>query len=101
MNGPEYKCVPVPRRPKKARGHKTPADAMAAAMEAIINAEAAQGWEYLRTDLVPMEARHGLFGAVHESHQAVMIFRRAPRTASTAAAAPEVAIPPLGAARID
>lgn len=98
MTATQYKCVPVPRRPKKARGHKTPCDAMAAAMETILNAEAAQGWEYLRTDLVPMEHRHGLFGAVQESHQAVMIFRR---VAAAAPADADFAIPPLGAARID
>jgi hypothetical protein len=98
MSSLEYKCVPVPRRPKKARGQKTPADVMAGAMEAIINAEAAQGWEYQRTDLVPMEVRHGLFGAVQESHQAVMIFRR---QHNRAVAVEEPPIPPLGAARID
>ena len=99
MSSLDYKCVPVPRRPKKARGHKTPADAMAAAMEAIMNAEAAQGWEYLRTDLVPMEHRTGLLSGVQESHQAVMIFRRAAPPGR--AAEPAVDIPRLGAARID
>jgi hypothetical protein len=98
MTATEYKCVPVPRRPKKARGHKTPCDAMAAAMETIMNDEAAQGWEYLRSDLVPMEHRAGLFGAVQESHQAVMVFRR---VRSSATDEPDFSIPPLGAARLD
>ena len=99
MSSRDYKCVPVPRRPKKARGQKAPADAMAAAMEAIMNDEAAQGWEYLRTDLVPMEHRAGLLSSVQESHQAIMVFRRV--VATPRAAEPALDIPRLGAARID
>jgi hypothetical protein len=100
MNSQDYKCVPVPRRPKRTRGHKTPADAMAQAMQEILNAEAAQGWEYLRTDLVPMEHRAGLLlSSVQESHQAIMVFRRA--AAPARAAEPALDIPRLGAARID
>ncbi len=123
MTAYRYKCVAAPRRAKKTREHKTPADALAAAFEAAIAVEVAQGWEYLRTDLAPMEARSGLFGRVEESHQGVMVFRRpagaaiaqdwpqhdrmrrdsaeseaAPRRASLDDA-PE--IPRLGAARID
>ena len=99
MNSLDYKCVPVPRRPKKTRAHRTPADAMAQAMQEILNAEAAQGWEYLRTDLVPMEHRTGLLSGVQESHQAILIFRRAARSAR--AAEPALDIPRLSAARID
>lgn len=107
-----YKCVAAPRRAKKTRDHKTPADALAAAFEAAIAREAAQGWEYLRTDLAPMEARAGWFGGLTETHQGVMVFRRAVAASaeefrdSRAAPrglglddAPE--IPRLGAARID
>lgn len=107
-----YKCVAAPRRAKKTRDHKTPADALAAAFEAVIAREAAQGWEYLRTDLAPMEARAGMLGGVTETHQGVMVFRRpiaasaedlresrsAPRGLGLDDA-PE--IPRLGAARID
>ncbi len=111
MTAYRYKCVAAPRRAKKTREHKTPADALAAAFEAAIAVEVAQGWEYLRTDLAPMEARSGLFGRVEESHQGVMVFRRPagaaiaqdwPETATRRASlddAPE--IPRLGAARID
>jgi hypothetical protein len=75
-------------------------------MEAAIAAEAAQGWEYLRTDLLPMEARAGLFGPTAESHQGMMIFRRPapPSAASLETAARDrraVDGPRLGAARID
>ncbi len=71
-----YKCVPAPKRAKRTREHRTDADALVAAMEAAIAVEAAQGWEYLRTDVVPMQTRNGLFAATSETHQGVMVFRR-------------------------
>lgn len=121
MSAYAYKCVPAPRRVRKSREHRTPAEAFCAAVQAAINAEAADGWEYVRTDLAPMEVRQGLFGGVTETHQAVLVFRRPaqtmatsaapglqrPRHASAETAAPgrdvEIApeIPRLGAARID
>jgi hypothetical protein len=108
--GYAYKCIAAPRRAKKGKGHRTPADALAAAFEAVLSEHAAAGWEYVRTDLAPMEARRGLFGGVTETHQAVMIFRR--RLAAAAdpvldlgaegtPVEPEIAVPQLGAARID
>jgi hypothetical protein len=118
-----YKCVAAPRKARKGKGHRSAADAFVAAFEAAIAAEAAQGWEYLRTDLVPMEAKHGLFSQTTETHQGVMVFRRpadattaseTPRRAEPAPARPDPAprplrphddeageIPQLGAARID
>jgi hypothetical protein len=123
MSAYVYKCLPAPRRVKKTREHRTPADAFSAAMQAVLNAEAAEGWEYVRTDLAPMEVRQGLFGGVTETHQAVLVFRKAASTRSQAMpasmatglsgrASPEAApplrddrgapeIPRLGAARID
>lgn len=116
-----YKCVAAPRRAKKSREHRSPAEALAAAVEAAIAEQAAAGWDYLRTDLVPMETKSGWMGPVTETHQGVMVFRRrtapAPRTEPdddrpvraraepvlgrprTEPAAAEV--PKLGAARIE
>lgn len=124
--GYTYKCVVAPRRVKKSREHRTPAEALVAAMEAAIAAEAAQGWEYLRTDLLPMEVKSGFMSSPTETHQGVMVFRRAvrletyeptpqpeprPATQSRPRAEPVVApprrgdadpeIPRLGAARIE
>ena len=104
-----YKCLAAPRRAKKARGHRTPADAFAAAFEAAIAEQAAAGWEYLRTDLAPMETRAGVLGRTVETHQAVMVFRR-PAPGATEAAPVEAAstglraepeLPRLGAARLE
>ncbi|MFN3612990.1 MAG: DUF4177 domain-containing protein [Rubrimonas sp.] len=121
MSAYVYKCLPAPRRVKKTREHRTPADAFSAAMQAVLNAEAAEGWEYVRTDLAPMEVRQGLFGGTTETHQAVLVFRRAAGgQMASASMAPDLAvratpeaappvrrehgaaeIPRLGAARID
>ncbi|MEM7685364.1 MAG: hypothetical protein ACFB03_09770 [Paracoccaceae bacterium] len=107
----EYKCVGAPEKAKRRRGAKTRTDRVAAAMQDIIAQEAVGGWEYLRTDLVPVEEKSGLFGRVHEVHRAVLIFRRgepagsharavqsdivspAPAMAAPAAAAPHAYAP--------
>ena len=72
----EYKCVGAPEKGKRKRGAKTRSDRVANAMEIAIQAEATDGWEYLRTDLVPIEERGGMFKRPQEVHRAVLIFRR-------------------------
>ncbi len=72
----EYKCVGAPERAKRKRGMKTRSDRVAGAMQEIIAAEAVDGWEYLRTDLVPVEEKAGLFGRAREVHRAVLVFHR-------------------------
>lgn len=72
----EYKCVGAPERVKRRRGVRSRADWVALAMEEIIAAETVGGWEYLRTDLVPVVEKAGIFSRSHEVHRAVMVFRR-------------------------
>ncbi|MEM9063652.1 MAG: hypothetical protein AAGD13_24605 [Pseudomonadota bacterium] len=72
----EYKCVGAPEKAKRRRGAKTRSDRVAATMQDIIAAEAVGGWEYLRTDLIPVEEKNGFFSRAHEVHRAVLIFRR-------------------------
>ncbi|MEM9148259.1 MAG: hypothetical protein AAGC57_18995 [Pseudomonadota bacterium] len=72
----DYKTVAGPERAKKRKGCRTPSERVAGAMEDLIRAEAAEGWEYLRTDLVPVEERAGLFSRRQSIHCAVLIFRR-------------------------
>ncbi|MEM6906019.1 MAG: DUF4177 domain-containing protein [Pseudomonadota bacterium] len=73
----EYKAVGAPERGRKKKGAKTRSDRAAAAFEELLQANAVDGWEYLRTDLIPVEERPGMFSRVRESHRAVMVFRRA------------------------
>ena len=72
----EYKCVGAPERPKKQRRVRGRSDRVALAMQEVIAAEAVDGWEYMRTDLVPVEEKNSLFSRAHEVHRAVLVFRR-------------------------
>jgi len=72
----EYKCVGAPERAKRVRGARTRTERVASAMEELINDEAVGGWEYLRTDLVPIEEKPNFFSRPQEVHRAVLIFRR-------------------------
>lgn len=73
----EYKTVGGPERGRKRRGARTVADRVAAAMQDIIEAETVDGWEYLRTDLIAVEERSGLFARRQTMHCPVLVFRRA------------------------
>ncbi|MEM9430226.1 MAG: DUF4177 domain-containing protein [Pseudomonadota bacterium] len=72
----EYKVVPAPRRPKRTRGSKTVPDRFAKTLTDVINAEAADGWEYLRAESLPVEEKKGMLTAATEAYHAVLVFRR-------------------------
>jgi hypothetical protein len=72
----EYKTVGAPEKARRKRGRRSQSDRVAAAFEEILQAEAIDGWEYQRTDLLPVTERAGWFGRGHEVHRAVMVFRR-------------------------
>lgn len=71
----EYKVVPAPQRAAKSKGLKTIADRFAHTLAERINAEAAGGWHFVRTETLPCEERSRL-GSVRVSQQVVMIFAR-------------------------
>lgn len=108
----EYKVVPAPQRAAKSKGLKTIADRFAHTLAERINAEAAGGWHFVRTETLPCEERSRL-GSVRVSQQVVMIFARelgatrpdagaalaaAQGHAAPAAEAPEPAAPAISAA---
>jgi len=72
----EYKTVAAPEKGKRLRGLTTASERVAAAFEKILQAEAMDGWEYLRTDLLPVTERASWFARPRETHRAVMVFRR-------------------------
>lgn len=80
--GWEYRVIPAPRRAVRARGLKTPEDRFAAAVAEAMNEQAREGWEYLRSDTLPLDERQGLTGHA-TTWQVLLVFRR-----SLAAAAP-------------
>ena len=72
----QYKTVAAPRKLKRVKGVKG-ADALAAHhVEEAIAVEAADGWEYVRTDRFPIEEKNGMFSRPQVSERAVMIFRK-------------------------
>ncbi|MGB0505567.1 MAG: hypothetical protein ACPGGK_05170 [Pikeienuella sp.] len=72
----EYKTVAAPRRIKKVKGVKGRGESLAAMIEAIIQDESAGGWDYLRTDIFPVDEKPGWFSSRAEVHKGVMVFRR-------------------------
>lgn len=96
----EFKVIPAPRRGVKARGVKTSEDRFALALSQALNAEAAEGWEFLRAETLPLDERSGLTGT-KTSFQNLLVFRRA-LIADRIAPGPgpdlEAAAPRLGAA---
>ena len=90
----EYKCVAAPEKARRRRGAKTRTDRVALAMQDILAAEAVGGWEYQRTDLIPVEEKSGMFSRAHEVHRAVMVFRR---PAASSAPRPAVQASPVSA----
>lgn len=76
----EYRVVPSPSRAEKGKGQ---ADGrFADTLALILNAEAKEGWEFLRAETLPREERQGLAGKT-KVFQTVLVFRR-PTIASDA-----------------
>ncbi len=71
----EYLTIPAPRKGEKAKGIKTSEGRIAQAMQSLLNAKGAEGWEYLRADLLPMEERAGITSKTVNYHT-VLVFRR-------------------------
>ena len=72
----EYKVVPAPAKGVKAKGVKTPEGRFSQGLQEVLNAVAADGWEYCRAELLPSEERSGLTGSV-TNWRNVLVFRRA------------------------
>ncbi|MCB1387992.1 MAG: hypothetical protein KDK12_02380 [Rhodobacteraceae bacterium] len=101
----EYKVVPAPVRAVKVKGLKTTAERFAHTLAERINAEAAGGWHFVRTETLPCEERSRL-GAARVTQQVVMVFARdlglpRPDAGAALAAAQESAIAAADPARAE
>jgi len=101
----EYRVVPAPRRGEKARGVKSTEDRFALALTNLMNTLGADGWDYVRADVLPCDERVGLTGS-KTTFQNMLVFRRmvdgaaaAPEAPQPAIATEEPAVPFLRAAR--
>ena len=72
----EYLVVPAPRRAPKIKGVRDAAERFAVAVAEVMNEAAREGWEYLRTDSLPLEARSGWLGGRTVTVQELLVFRR-------------------------
>lgn len=70
-----YKVIPAPAKGRKAQGVKGAEARFAYGLEEAINEMAAQGWEYLRADILPSEERQGLTSTA-TVYRSVLVFRR-------------------------
>lgn len=71
----EFRVIPAPRRGEKAPGLRTTEDRFANSLEQAMNEMGEDGWDYVRTDILPCEER-GLTGKRTITDQAMMVFRR-------------------------
>lgn len=78
----EYKAVPAPNRPKRVKGVKTTAGRFAALLTETMNDQAKEGWEYLRSDSLPVEEKPGLLKSRVETYHTILVFRRALKIAA-------------------
>lgn len=72
----EYKVVPAPHRGERAKGVKGTEARFALSLGNTINAQAAEGWEYVRAETLPCEERSGLTGKT-TTFMNMLVFRRA------------------------
>ncbi|MFK7938915.1 MAG: DUF4177 domain-containing protein [Roseovarius sp.] len=71
----EYKVRPAPAKGRKGAGIKGPEARFAHALELVMNEMGAEGWEYVRSDILPSEERQGLTSS-HTVYRSVLVFRR-------------------------
>ncbi len=88
----EFRVVPAPKQGLKAKGVRSNEERFAHALEVLMNEMGAQGWDYVRADILPAEERQGLTGRT-TVYQNMLVFRRVvePVDAVTTLRMPEIA----------
>jgi hypothetical protein len=94
MQDYEYKLIPAPARAERDRALKTTAERFAQTLSVELNRMAAEGWEYLRADVLPCEERTGLTGRRATSYHTLLVFRRALASQPAPVATPRPDLPP-------
>lgn len=82
MQSYEYKVVPAPKKGLRGKGVRSSEDKFANALQGLMNELGEQGWEYQRTDTLPLTERKGLSGK-NTTYQNMMVFRRTLAAAKT------------------
>ncbi len=87
MSAYEYKVIPAPNRAVRVKGVKGTEARFANAIQSVMNDQAGDGWEYLRTDTLPCEERQGLRGRT-TVYKNLLVFRRGLEVAEEVAPEP-------------
>lgn len=93
----EFKVVPAPRKGEKARGLKSIEDRFAQALTSVMNEMGKDGWDYVRSDSLPVDERVGFTGT-KTTYQNMLVFRRVLQAATGAAGADRSAVSPVAEA---
>lgn len=93
MSQVEYKVIPAPTRGRKGPGTKTPEGRFALGLEDTLNEMAQDGWQYLRSDILPSVERQGLTSS-QTVYRSVLVFRREMRSTGPAETRPSDAESP-------
>lgn len=71
----EYKVIPAPAKSRKTKGANTAEARFAATLNESLNEQGADGWEFLRSETLPVEERQGLTGT-KTVFRTMLVFRR-------------------------
>jgi hypothetical protein len=80
----EYQVIPAPKRLKRRKGVTSSVDLLAATLTECINAEAREGWEYVRSEQLSAEEPGGWFRRAALVEETMMVFRRPRRSGPNA-----------------
>ena len=75
MSSFEYKVLPAPAKGKKIKGAANAEERFAETVAEVLNEQATENWEFLRSETLPSEERQGLTGS-HTVFRTVLVFRR-------------------------
>lgn len=79
----EYHVIPAPARAGKVKGAKTGAERFAQTLAEVMNTQAKDGWEFVRSELLSAEERTGLMKTKTVQHS-LLVFRREARAVDAA-----------------
>lgn len=86
----EYKVIPAPKKPTRARGVRSNEERFAHTLMVAMNELGQDGWDYVRSDTLPVELRNGITSKSVD-YQSVLVFRRELVTATADTSLPDTA----------
>lgn len=72
----EYKVVPAPRKAGRAKGVRGHDEKYAYTLGDMMNQMAADGWQYLRAESLPVDEKAGMMGKTTEKYLSLLVFQR-------------------------